>query len=163
MAWGGAAFDPTHHLLIIPTNNMATEVYLIPRADFGNERAAGRNFNGDWEFAPMTGTPYGMKRRTLRSPTGRFAIHRRGACSTPWIPIPPKSNGPSRSVNSLPRRRTWRTPRIWIHRPRWTNCHCRRTDLHGRNPRSGNPARSTSPTAKNCGRETSPPARAPHR
>jgi quinoprotein glucose dehydrogenase len=70
LAWGGAAFDPAHHLVIIPTNNMATEVFLIPRADFMNERTAGRNFNGDWEFAPMTGTPYGMKRRTLRSPNG---------------------------------------------------------------------------------------------
>jgi quinoprotein glucose dehydrogenase len=72
MAWGGAAFDPSHHLLIIPANNMATEVFLIPRADFGNQVQAGRNFNGDWEFAPMTGTPYGMKRRTLRSPMGSF-------------------------------------------------------------------------------------------
>ena len=72
MAWGGAAYDPSHHVLIIPTNNMATEVFLIPRADFGNQREAGRNFNGDWEFAPMTGTPYGMKRRTLRSPMGSF-------------------------------------------------------------------------------------------
>jgi quinoprotein glucose dehydrogenase len=72
MAWGGAAFDPTHHLVIIPTNNMATEVFLIPRADFMSERTAGRNFNGDWEFAPMLGTPYGMKRRTLRSPMGSF-------------------------------------------------------------------------------------------
>jgi len=72
MAWGGAAFDPTHHLVIIPTNNMVTEVFLIPRGDFGNERTAGRNLNGDWEFAPMLGTPYGMKRRTLRSPMGSF-------------------------------------------------------------------------------------------
>jgi len=70
MAWGGAAFDPAHHLLIIPANNLPTEVFLIPRADFISERNAGRNLNGDWEFAPMTGTPYGMKRRTLRSPGG---------------------------------------------------------------------------------------------
>ncbi len=70
MAWGGAAFDAANHLLIIPANNLPTEVYLFPRADFGNQVQEGRNLNGDWEFGSMTGTPYGMKRRTLRSPRG---------------------------------------------------------------------------------------------
>lgn len=70
MAWGGAAYDPANHLLIIPTNNLPTEVFLIPRQEYGNEIQAGRNFNGDWEYAPMTGTPYGMKRRMLLSPQG---------------------------------------------------------------------------------------------
>jgi quinoprotein glucose dehydrogenase len=70
MAWGGAAYDPSTHSLIIPTNNMATEVFLIPRAEYQADIQAGRNFNGDWEYAPMTGTPYGMKRRTMVSPHG---------------------------------------------------------------------------------------------
>lgn len=70
MAWGGAAYDRVHHLLIIPTNNMATEVRLIARADFEHERETGRNLNSDWEFAPQSGTPYGMMRRSLRSPGG---------------------------------------------------------------------------------------------
>lgn len=70
MAWGGAAYDPSNHLLLIPTNNLPTEVFLIPRADFREQQSAGRRLNGDWEFARMTGTPYGMKRRTLRSPGG---------------------------------------------------------------------------------------------
>jgi quinoprotein glucose dehydrogenase len=70
MAWGGAAFDPSNHLLFVPTNNLPTEVFLIPRADFREQVSAGRRLNGDWEFAPMTGTPYGMKRRMLRSPGG---------------------------------------------------------------------------------------------
>ena len=74
MAWGGAAYDPSHHLLIIPTNNLPTEVFLIPREEYRNEVQAGRNFNGDWEYAPMTGTPYGMKRRMLLSPHGSFCI-----------------------------------------------------------------------------------------
>ena len=69
MAWGGAAFDPGHHLLIVPVNNIAAEVYLIPRADFQRERT-GRNLKGDWEFASQTGTPYGMARRFLRAPGG---------------------------------------------------------------------------------------------
>ncbi len=71
MAWGGAAFDKEHHILVIPTNNFAAEVKLIPRADFARQReAAGRERNGDWEFAPQLGTPYGMARRFLRSPSG---------------------------------------------------------------------------------------------
>jgi quinoprotein glucose dehydrogenase len=71
MAWGGAAYDRDHHLLIIPANNLATEVRLIPRADFDSERkAAGRDLNGDWEFARQEGTPFGMMRRFLRAPGG---------------------------------------------------------------------------------------------
>jgi quinoprotein glucose dehydrogenase len=68
MAWGGAAFDEAHHLLIVPTNNLAAEVRLIPRADFEKERQAGRG--SDWEFSPQAGTPYGMARRFLRAPGG---------------------------------------------------------------------------------------------
>ncbi len=71
MAWGGAAYDPDRRLLFIPTNNLAAEVRLIRRADFAREReTAGRNLNGDWEFAEQRGTPYGMARRFLRSPGG---------------------------------------------------------------------------------------------
>jgi quinoprotein glucose dehydrogenase len=71
MAWGGAAFDVAHHLLVIPTNNIAAEVRLIPRADFARAQSeVGRSLDGDWEFAPQEGTPYGMARRLLRSPSG---------------------------------------------------------------------------------------------
>jgi len=71
MAWGGAAFDAPHRLLIVPINNAAAVVRLIPRADFQRARAeAGRNLNGDWEFAAQAGTPYGMMRRFLRAPGG---------------------------------------------------------------------------------------------
>src|SRR6185437_14667583 len=48
MAWGGAAFDPGRHLLFIPTNNIGSEVRLIPRADFERERdTERRKLNGD--------------------------------------------------------------------------------------------------------------------
>src|SRR5207253_9742947 len=71
LAWSGAAYDETHQLLIVPTNNLAAEVRLIPRADFDSERrSAGRSLTGDWEFARQQGTPYGMMRRFLRSPGG---------------------------------------------------------------------------------------------
>ena len=71
MAWGGAAFDARHRLLIVPSNNLIAEVRLIPRAHYNEEReTAGRNLNGDWEFAEQAGTPYGMARRFLRAPDG---------------------------------------------------------------------------------------------
>jgi quinoprotein glucose dehydrogenase len=79
MAWGGAAYDPVHRLLVIPTNNIGAEVRLVPRADFVREReTAGRNINGDWEFAEQRGTPYGMARRLLRAPSGLPCI------APPW-------------------------------------------------------------------------------
>jgi quinoprotein glucose dehydrogenase len=71
MAWGGAAYDPAHHLLLIPANNLAAEVRLIPRADFAREdEANGRDLTGGWELARQAGTPYGMARRFLRAPGG---------------------------------------------------------------------------------------------
>ena len=67
--WGGFAYDPTRDLLIFPANNLATEVYLIPRAEYEDMRtSSSRKLDGDWEFAPQRGTPYGMMRRFLLSP-----------------------------------------------------------------------------------------------
>jgi quinoprotein glucose dehydrogenase len=71
MAWSGAAYDPANRLLLIPVNNIAGEVRLIPRADLAREReTAGRDLSGGWEIANQTGTPYGMARRLLRAPGG---------------------------------------------------------------------------------------------
>jgi quinoprotein glucose dehydrogenase len=79
MAWGGAAFDAAHRLLVIPTNNLGAEVRLIPRADFDQQRETeGRNINGDWEFAEQRGTPYGVARRLLLGPSGLPCI------APPW-------------------------------------------------------------------------------
>lgn len=67
--WGGFAYDPDHDLLVLPTNHLAAEVRLIPRAGYAALRSSrGRKIDGDWEFAPQTGTPYGMMRRFLLSP-----------------------------------------------------------------------------------------------
>jgi quinoprotein glucose dehydrogenase len=67
--WGGMAFDRDHNLLIIPENHLAAEVKLIPRDDYASMRESrGRKLDGDWEFAPQHGTPFGMMRRMLLSP-----------------------------------------------------------------------------------------------
>jgi quinoprotein glucose dehydrogenase len=69
--WGGMTFDPIHNLLIVPESRLAAEVKLIARADFESARdSRGRKLNGDWEFAPQRGTPYGIMRRFLLSPKG---------------------------------------------------------------------------------------------
>jgi quinoprotein glucose dehydrogenase len=79
MAWGGAAYDRDHDLIIIPTNRLVAEVRLIPRASFEQQRAAGRSLGGDWEFADQRGTPYGMARRFILSPGRRLPCNR-----PPW-------------------------------------------------------------------------------
>lgn len=71
MAWSGAAYDNSNRLLILPANNLAVEVHLIPRNDFESEyNTRQRKLNGDWEFARQSGTPFGMRRRVLLSPKG---------------------------------------------------------------------------------------------
>ena len=67
--WGGMAYDPASGLLVLPQNHLAAEIKLIPRSDYeGIKSSRGRKLDGDWEFAPQHGTPYGMMRRILVSP-----------------------------------------------------------------------------------------------
>ncbi len=67
--WGGMTFDPLQQLLVIPTTHLAAETRLIPRSDYESMRnSRNRKLDGDWEFAPQHGTPYGMMRRILLSP-----------------------------------------------------------------------------------------------
>jgi quinoprotein glucose dehydrogenase len=67
--WGGMAYDPMHRLLVLPENHLAAEVRLIPRDQFESMRSSrGRKLDGDWEFAPQRGAPYGMMRRILLGP-----------------------------------------------------------------------------------------------
>src|SRR5687768_6033664 len=68
---GGIAYDRANDLLIMPVNNLAAEVRLIERGRIAGERKAGR-LSGDFEFSPQRGTPYGMIRRLLLSPTMRL-------------------------------------------------------------------------------------------
>lgn len=78
MAWGGGAFDPVSRSLLIPVNNLAAEVRLIPRDKFDEDRKQGRELGGNWEYARQSGTPFGMARRLLLSPK-RFPCN-----APPW-------------------------------------------------------------------------------
>jgi quinoprotein glucose dehydrogenase len=80
--WGGMAYDAVHDLLILPQNHIAAEVRLIPRADYESLRdSRGRKIDGDWEFAPQRGAPYGMMRRLLLSPKRLFCT------APPWATL----------------------------------------------------------------------------
>lgn len=71
MAWGGIAHDRVNGLLIMPVNNLAAEVRLIPRDQVDTERKAGR-LSGDFEYATQRGTPYALARRFLLGPKARL-------------------------------------------------------------------------------------------
>jgi quinoprotein glucose dehydrogenase len=65
MNWSGYAFHPDHKLLIVSANNFAAKVKLIARADFRRDEI--RTEDGD--YAPQSGTAYGLFRRFLQSPS----------------------------------------------------------------------------------------------
>jgi len=62
MTWSGYAFDPQRSLLVVNTNNIAARVRLIPRDKVQSD-------NEDGEYGPQRGSPYGMLRRFLQSPS----------------------------------------------------------------------------------------------
>jgi len=62
MTWSGYAFDPQRSLLVVNTNNIAARVRLIPRDKVQSD-------NEEGEYGPQRGSPYGMLRRFLQSPS----------------------------------------------------------------------------------------------
>lgn len=62
MNWSGYSFDPIHNLLIVNTNNLIARMRLIPRNEINSD-------NEDGDYGPQRGTPYGMRRRFLQSPS----------------------------------------------------------------------------------------------
>jgi quinoprotein glucose dehydrogenase len=62
MNWSGYAFDPANQLLIVNVNNLPGRVRLIPRDKV-------RDDTEDGEFGRQLGTPYGMLRRFVQSPS----------------------------------------------------------------------------------------------
>jgi quinoprotein glucose dehydrogenase len=71
MTWSGYAFDPQRGLLVVNTNNLAARVRLIPRDKVQSDHE-------DGDYGPQRGSPYGMLRGFLQSPSDL-------PCSaTPW-------------------------------------------------------------------------------
>ncbi|HVN05514.1 MAG TPA: pyrroloquinoline quinone-dependent dehydrogenase [Bryobacteraceae bacterium] len=68
--WGSAAWDPVRNVLIADTNRVAAVAKLIPRAEMMQAREKTVEMAWRGEFAPQRGTPYGMHRDWLVSPSG---------------------------------------------------------------------------------------------
>jgi len=73
MNWSGYAFDPQSNLLVANTNNLVFKVKLIPRAQYDQHGS----HSEPGEYSPQTGTPYGMFRAPLLSPSAHLP------CSAP--------------------------------------------------------------------------------
>lgn len=89
--WGGVAFDPTRQLAIVPVNEIAAAVQLIPRAV-----ADTITHEAGWQYASMRGTPYALRRRILVSPKG--------------VPCTPPPFGQLVAVNLETGTIAWRVP-----------------------------------------------------
>jgi len=70
MNWSGGAFDSARQILVASVNNVAAEVHLIPRDRYARVERAARDGDLGAEVSPQYGTPYGVRRRVLASPSG---------------------------------------------------------------------------------------------
>src|SRR5690606_36909779 len=63
--WGGLAWDPERHIVVVPVNRVAAEVQLIPRdsVDLREAREQNQRLNLGYEYNAMQRTPYVMRRR----------------------------------------------------------------------------------------------------
>ena len=68
--WGSAAWDPVRNILLANTNRVPAVAKLIPRADVAAARQKPDEMAWGGEFAPQSGTPFGMHRDWLVSPSG---------------------------------------------------------------------------------------------
>jgi len=68
--WGGLSFDRSRGLIVINQTNLPFIVQLIPREQITGLRSQSGGVEGEWEYAPMKGTPYVMRRKALLSPWG---------------------------------------------------------------------------------------------
>jgi quinoprotein glucose dehydrogenase len=69
MNWSSAAFDPARQLFVTNVNNFAMEVHLIPRDQYDARARANTSGELRAETSPQHGTPHGMSRELLRSPS----------------------------------------------------------------------------------------------
>jgi len=68
--WGGVAYDPTRHIVVVPVNRLAAFVQLIPLDQFDTAEARQNSGRLDDQYTRMHGTPYFMRRRILKAPSG---------------------------------------------------------------------------------------------
>jgi len=74
--WGAGAWNPATQTLYVNVNDLPMQVQLLTRAEYDRQVKAGTP--PGWEYSPMRGTPYGMRRRPLLGPSGAPCI------APPW-------------------------------------------------------------------------------
>jgi quinoprotein glucose dehydrogenase len=70
MNWSSGAFDPERQIFVTNVNNLPMEVHLIPRERYQAVEKSAKQGRFRAEVSPQHGTPYGMSREVLRSPSG---------------------------------------------------------------------------------------------
>ena len=70
MNWGSGAFDLRRQVFVTNVNVFPMEVHLIPRDQYQESEKAAKEGRFRAEVSPQHGTPYGMSRRLLMSPSG---------------------------------------------------------------------------------------------
>ncbi len=68
--WGGVSFDRARGLILVNQTTLAFIVQLIPRAQVTGPHSHSGGHEDGWEYAPMKGTPYVMRRKPLLSSSG---------------------------------------------------------------------------------------------
>ena len=96
--WGGLAWDPERQLAVVPVNRIAAMVQLIPADGFSRDSAEAESdrLSLGYEYNVMRGTPYAMRRRLLRAPSG--------------IPCTPPPFGELVAVSLRTGQRAWNVP-----------------------------------------------------
>jgi quinoprotein glucose dehydrogenase len=69
MNWSSGAFDPARQLFVANVNNLAMEVHLIPRQQYQSREQENQLGALRAEISPQHGTPHGMSRQVLASPS----------------------------------------------------------------------------------------------
>ena len=70
MNWSSGAFDLRRQVFVTNVNVFPMEVHLIPRDQYQESEKAAKEGRFRAEVSPQHGTPYGMSRRLLMSPSG---------------------------------------------------------------------------------------------
>ena len=66
--WGGAAYDPARHLMVVNTNRLVAWMKLIPRAEYEGEVKKDQDNRIFGEFGDQEPSAYGMYRTFMFSP-----------------------------------------------------------------------------------------------
>ena len=68
--WGGVAIDVTRGIVVVPVNRLAAIVQLIPSEQYDRTEARKEIDRLGYQYTPMQGTPYVMRRRLFMSSGG---------------------------------------------------------------------------------------------